>query len=278
MSKSESNANSSNNAKASINSSNLNLPALTKEISSQLTELGKISNNNHTQLEELESICKNLSKHLTSLATAITNTNNANEELSSISKDLCSTKDNFSTLKTNISNDISKLQAVTLQVEEKIILLTNLHASLSLLLRNEQNRFNLTEEDFTQLKDTTTKTYATLDKLSRDFPSSVEQNKKAIEEKLDSYTANFTSISKLVKSSKEQAQLNKDIFRTDSRVQYVLLILFIAFAIYCDLYYSKHLSEVQDSLSTLKEQIESIKPTPTPTPSPTITPKAEKKR
>lgn len=277
MSKSDNDVNSIS-AKVSSNGSNLNIPALSKEISGQLTELGKISKNNHTQLEDLGLVCKNLSKHLTSLATAITNTNNANEELSSISKEFCSNKESFSTLKTDISNDISKLQAITLQLEGKFILLTNLHTSLSLLLRNEQNRFNLTEQEFIQLKDSATKTWATLDKLSRDFPSSIEQNKISIEEKLNSYTANFTNISKLIKSSGEQAQLNKEIFRSDSWVQLVLLILLTAFTICFNIYYSNRLIEVQDSLGALKEQVESIKPTPVPSANPTVIPKTEKKR
>lgn len=259
---------------------NLNIPALTKEISDQLTKLGTISDNNHTQLEELSNIIKNLSKHLTSLATAISNINDANKEFVTANNEgLSTTKEEFSTLQKNISSDVSQLQAMALKLEEKVILLTNLHVDLSLLLRNEQNRFNITQEAFSQLSDNTSKTFSTLDKLSKDFPPSVEQLKKSVEEKLISQAGNLTNISKELKAAKEQADVDKKVFRLDSRIELIILGILFVFILYCDIRYTRDLRQVSDSIDEIKEQIQSLKATPTPSPTPEpISNKTDKKR
>ena len=291
-----------NSNKPNSNSVGLNLPALTKQLSDQLTDLDKFSLNSHKQFQDLLIISKNIFDSLTKLNSIIQKSNLALDTLSSPENGLSSIKDNLSTFDATLSTQLQKLETFSSNLEKlpdletfssnldlHLSTLSKINDELAFILKDEKKRIGLTKNVLDKLatilgsqRDLLEEIKSLVQSISKSNPKvneKIDSFDKKLSQSVDGYNENLAIITNNLKLLPNSEKNSKDA-RLGVLILLaatILLSILSSISIYFNYSISKQLDESRKSIDQRFLELKSI-PTPDSTPSPSPSPKSEKKR
>lgn len=252
---------------------NLNLPALTKEFSDQLSKLDLFSNNSHKQFQELLSISDNLSKSLSKLTNIVSNSSKALETISS-------TKDHFSSIKDKISADVEPLQSVASNFRKQLNDLIAVNNNITSISKSNKLNANIPKQDFDKLltlldsiNSCVNNIKTSLENFSLSQGELLDTKLSPLKQSLTQLTNSSIELSNKIQGTNALVTLNQNSTSSYGERSFLLLVTVILLSLVSQYYSCEKLEQVNQSLDSIDKKLNSIQISPTPT----ITPKAEKK-
>lgn len=272
---------SDNDKNSKPSQQSLNLPAISKSLSESLKQLDTLSHNSHKQFQDSISIGDTLSKNLSRLNNMIFNLNKTLESFAS-------SKEDFSLLKDSISSEMSLFQLVVGDVKEQVIFLSNINTDLEKFLKSESQTSDVVKKwllNFQKsLGDILANHYKLLEQIKSLLETLPDKQSQLLSSQIDPINSNLKTLELLLNQNIAKSNDSFSSFTKNSTffLRFLLLtslVLFLlcSYSIYLNFSLSKQLSNSIDSINSINQQLESLKPSPTPSPSPTSIPKSNKK-